>query len=133
MRMQLARRFLVCSFLVCWGCGDRTPPSEQELVGAYRPYFEPADAAHVGVDSLVLQSGGGYSHEFRRPDGSIRSSAGRWAIARNKVVLRDWSDYAGITSLEPKGERKLDWSAFLEGTPPTIVLDGDRNIFYSRD
>jgi hypothetical protein len=129
--MQLKQGVLVCWMLLAFGCGGRTVPSEQELIGEYRLYFAPEYAHQIGVDRLVLQSGGRYTHEFRAPNGSVRASTGRWAIIRDKVMLRDWADYAGITSLQPRGERVLDWSAFVEGTPPTIVLEGDRNIFYA--
>jgi len=132
MRMQVKQATLLCWTLFNVGCGGATAPSEQELIGEYRLYCAPEFARHKGVDIIVLQSDGTYTHEFREPNGSVRSSTGQWAILLDKVMLRNWVDYAGITALELRGARVLDWPAVVEGKPPTIVLEGDRNIFYSR-
>jgi hypothetical protein len=115
-------------------CSHEQPRiTERDLVGDYRLNL---GAAYEGLpkpeDKLLLRAGGTYSHRFRSVTGVERSSSGHWAVIRGSVLLRDWIDYAGITSLQPKGERTLDYTALLEGTPPVIVLEGDANIFYSR-
>lgn len=84
-------------------------------------------------DRLVLAPGGHYSHQFTSTNHEMRQQSGSWSIRGDRVYISRWADYAGITGLEPRGERVLDLNVVVESRPPVIVIDDDQNIFYSRE
>ncbi len=133
MRLQLESLVLLIVTATLLNCGEsRAPVHPQNLIGKYQLHFDSAGRPTFR-DEITLSNDGEYVHTFDRPPDTRRASTGRWRIIRDKIVLSDWVDYAGVTSLQPTGERMVDYTASFEGTPPVIVLEADRNIYYRRD
>jgi len=131
-QMFADRSKILIVLLLAIACGRREPLTTRELVGQYYLYVN-SDYTNPNQpdDRLLLKADGAYEHSFVSGQ-AHRSSTGTWRVNGTHVVINDWQDYAGITSLQPLGDRKLHYIVFTEGTPPTIVLDSDQNIFYDR-
>jgi hypothetical protein len=130
--MNADRSKILIVLILAIACGRSEPLTTRELVGQYYLYVNSEYTnPNQPDDRLLLKAGGTYEHTFT--SGAVhRSSSGAWRVSGTRVVINNWQDYAGITSLQPRGERELDFIVFTEGTPATIVLDSDQNIFYDR-
>ena len=129
-RRTLTKMALAGLFAI--SCSRREPLTARELVGRYYLYVgSEYSNPKQPDDQLELRLDGTYEHRF--VSGPIhRSSTGTWSVSGTQVIINDWQDYAGVTPLQPRGERKLGFNVFTEGQPPTIILDSDQNIFYDR-
>ena len=127
-----APALLLLALLFAIACGRREPLTTRELVGQYYLYVN-SDYTNPNQpdDRLLLKGDSTYEHTFVSGP-TRRASTGTWRVNGTHVVINDWQDYAGVTGLQPLGERKLHYIVFAAGTPPTIVLDDDQNIFYDR-
>jgi alkylation response protein AidB-like acyl-CoA dehydrogenase len=72
-------------------------------------------------------------HQCQSTNHEVRQQGGSWSLRGRKIFISRWSDYAGVTGLEPRGERVVDLYVVIESNPPVIVIDDDQNIFYSRE
>jgi hypothetical protein len=127
--MQLKVAIVLLALVSC--TREQDTPTVHDVAGTYWLSVG-SDSPVTSIDELLLREDGTYLHSFYRPGGDKQTSSGRWQLVGRNVVLRDWLDYYGVTSLRPIGGRRIDYTASLEGTPTVIVLEGDRNIFYDR-
>ena len=131
-RLRAHLRAAVGAVILVMSCARTKPLRVDELVGGYYLYIgSEYSNPNQPDDRLVLHRDGTYQHTY--VSGSAhRASSGTWRVSGTHVVINEWQDYAGITSLRPRGERSVDYNVFAEGEPPSIILDSDQNIFYDR-
>src|SRR5262249_47776743 len=119
--------------LACVVCSKRTY-TERDLVGRYYLYVNsPYANPNQPMDSIELSPGGLYSHKYTSSNHQTWRHNGSWSIRGDRVYIKEWCDYADITGLEPRGKRVMDLAVTVESSPPVIVIDDDRNVFYSRE
>jgi hypothetical protein len=132
--MKFAPRCM--SFLMLLACCRADGIDAKHLVGEYelRSPSTGIDALLTTSDRLRLRDNGTYEHAGLTTSGRQFSQGGTWRIAGRNVWLDGWQDFAGVTARNPRGSgSKVNMSWIVEtSSPPTIVLDPDRNIFYIR-
>lgn len=124
------------SVLLLLSCSRGDAIDANRLVGEYE-----LRSPSVGVEPLLttsdrlrLHDDSSYEHTGVTNGGRQFSQGGAWRVSGRNISLEGWQDFPGVTTRSPRGAgATVNMNCIVEiSSPPTIVLDPDRNIFYLR-